>query len=385
MPLFVITMENNLVVVVEDQFKDVLSFYEKIRELKYICQNIDYAIKHIKQKYFNIGECLKRIVDEKLIPEGFNNIYDFAQARFGFGITWTKNVIAVFEKFSEPNRDYYYSVPEEFEKVPFSNLVELLPVSDDKELCKLLSKRPKQAIRDAKKYLENVDENQKVNTIKIQNSVNKMLIDELKRQASFLCFSNTFWDENNKLVLSINYDNQKAVNYKISLSISNSTSLSSNFSYCSNILDNFYFTKFVSSILENFFQKSKTPKGFSPKLQEDKTYKLVELSEEEINESIIDILNVIESDVITPTEISWRICRYVFGLTISKINLDNFNIFKFECGFDDSVLYFDFIFDSDYLITTLNPISIDTVKEILKNVGLDEETVSRLTNQEGER
>lgn len=375
-------MENNLVVVEDsNEFKDVLSSYRKIYRLKDICRFIDKISNDVKASYLNIGFYLKKIEDEELIPEGFKNIYDFAQARFGFGNTWTKNVIAVAEKFGNSNYSYYSgSLPEEFKNVPFSNLVELLPLSENKELCNLLVKRPKQAIRDAKKYLENVDENLRVNIVKIQNSVNKVLIDEFTRQAPFLNFTNTFWDEHNDTILSVNYDKQKALKYKISLYMGEYTAISSKYFYCSDVTNQKYFSEFVRSILENFFEKSKSPKGFIPELQEDKTYKLVELSEEEINESKTNISNVIEAEVITPTEINWRICRYVFGLTISKIDLDNINIFKFKCDSDSSVLYF--VSDLNDRITTLTPISIDTVKEILKNVGLDEETVSRLTNQE---
>lgn len=90
--------------------------------------------------YLKIGYLLNSITDEKLKELGCDSIYEFSKANFNLGITSTKNFINVYKKFGEKTSNidclpssqvHFIRLKNEFKDFSMSQLVELLPVSDE--------------------------------------------------------------------------------------------------------------------------------------------------------------------------------------------------------------------------------------------------------------
>ena len=112
---------------------------------------INSGLNSVRQCFFNIGKQLSEVKEENLFRfVGFESVYEFADMTFGFKSTLTKNLISVYESF----RDKDGCMLDDFNEVPSSRLIELLPLKDDKDLCKDLKDLPVASIKNVKRVLD---------------------------------------------------------------------------------------------------------------------------------------------------------------------------------------------------------------------------------------
>jgi hypothetical protein len=99
--------------------------------------DLDCAFCDVTRSFFRIGRCLSLLDDKDVLAYlGKKDVYQFAKDRYNLGRTSTKNYLGVYRIFKNAKGE----LDEKFSDVGFSSLVELLPVADDKEFAKTVSK-----------------------------------------------------------------------------------------------------------------------------------------------------------------------------------------------------------------------------------------------------
>ena len=159
---------------------DVVQFDYNIQFLKSY-KNVVNLNKHILNNFLDLGRELKNIKDNKWYEVlNYSSIYDFCKNEFNLGMTTTKNLIAVFERFVDPKSLDYLSPQlfKKFDRYNYSQLVELLPVDDSQ--------------------LDNFNKSMSVNDIRIKKLENKIKKDEDK----VINYFNTIFLENVKNYIS---------------------------------------------------------------------------------------------------------------------------------------------------------------------------------------
>lgn len=96
-----------------------------------ICQAIDKNIGRINESFFSIAYLLHEL--KTFSWSNFSryrclDFYDFSKSRFGFGVTTTKNFLAIYDKFMIADGMNTPMLKEEFKDYGYSQLVELVPV-----------------------------------------------------------------------------------------------------------------------------------------------------------------------------------------------------------------------------------------------------------------
>lgn len=144
-------MENINNIVTTDENVDVELEYFKIENHKnrgVICKNfvkinesISQSLKDIVINFLSIGKLLNIVKDNKLfVILNYSNIYDYSMDQYSLSRTTVKNLINVYNRFCEvgemdPSKDTYYlnsvNLKKEFKEYNYSQLVELLPLSDE--------------------------------------------------------------------------------------------------------------------------------------------------------------------------------------------------------------------------------------------------------------
>ena len=189
---------------------DVVQFDYNIQFLKSYKKVVNLN-KHILNNFLDLGRELKNIKDNKWYEVlNYSSIYDFCKNEFNLGMTTTKNLIAVFERFVDPKSLDYLS-PQLFKKFDcynYSQLVELLPVDDSQ--------------------LDNFNKSMSVNDIRIKKLENKLNKD-IDKVNSY--FSGLFFETIKEIVDKENF-------LKIRLSSSNYIDVSVK----NKDISNFYFT-----------------------------------------------------------------------------------------------------------------------------------------------
>lgn len=105
--------------------------------VKSAVDDLDCAFCDVTRSFFRIGRCLSLLDDKDVLAYlGKKDVYEFAKDRYNLGRTSTKNYLGVYKTFKDAKGE----LDEKFEDVGFSSLVELLPVADDKEFAKTVSK-----------------------------------------------------------------------------------------------------------------------------------------------------------------------------------------------------------------------------------------------------
>lgn len=189
---------------------DVVQFDYNIQFLKSY-KNVVNLNKHILNNFLDLGRELKNIKDNKWYEVlNYSSIYDFCKNEFNLGMTTTKNLIAVFERFVDPKSLDYLSPQlfKKFDRYNYSQLVELLPVDDSQ--------------------LDNFNKSMSVNDIRIKKLENKIKKDEDKVNSYF---SSLFFETIKEIVHKENF-------LKIRLSSSNYIDVSVK----NKDISNFYFS-----------------------------------------------------------------------------------------------------------------------------------------------
>lgn len=134
------------------------------------CVKIDKQIENAQASFENTCCYLNDIKLSKGNIEryGCKDIYDFAERRFGIGRTSTKNFLAIHEKFMSG-----VVLKEDYRGYKQSQLMELLPVSDDVIKSSFKPEMSVKQIREKKKELvgtlsDKEDETKKEKTAKVQ-------------------------------------------------------------------------------------------------------------------------------------------------------------------------------------------------------------------------
>lgn len=134
------------------------------------CEKIDKQIENAQASFENTCCYLNDIKSSKGNIEryGCKDIYDFAERRFGIGRTSTKNFLAIHEKFMSG-----VVLKEDYRGYKQSQLMELLPVSDDVIKSSFKPEMSVKQIREKKKELvgtlsDKEDKTKKEKTAKIQ-------------------------------------------------------------------------------------------------------------------------------------------------------------------------------------------------------------------------
>lgn len=134
------------------------------------CVKIDKQIENAQASFENTCCYLNDIKLSKGNIEryGCKDIYDFADRRFGIGRTSTKNFLAIYEKFMSG-----VVLKEDYRGYKQSQLMELLPVSDDVIKSSFKSEMSVKQIREKKKELvgtlsDKEDKTKKEKTAKVQ-------------------------------------------------------------------------------------------------------------------------------------------------------------------------------------------------------------------------
>lgn len=131
---------------------------------------IKESSKNIVNNYLKLGKALQEIKKEKLYDLlGYQSIYEFTEKELNFSQTVTKNLIAVYEKFSD-QKSNPVELKSEYKNFNYTQLVELVPV-DSNELSNF---NPEMTIKEIRyKKIES----------KIKNELGKLI--EFTKKKSF--------------------------------------------------------------------------------------------------------------------------------------------------------------------------------------------------------
>lgn len=134
------------------------------------CVKIDKQIENAQASFENTCCYLNdiKLSKDNIERYGCKDIYDFAERRFGIGRTSTKNFLAIHEKFMSG-----VVLKEDYRGYKQSQLMELLPVSDDVIKSSFKPEMSVKQIREKKKELvgtlsDKEDKTKKEKTAKVQ-------------------------------------------------------------------------------------------------------------------------------------------------------------------------------------------------------------------------
>jgi len=151
-----------------DQVPDIVVL-EAVKKLKLSTDSIRYSISDVADSFVSIGDELAKLRDDKGVLEacGYSDVYDYSWKVFGFKRTSTKNFIAVAEKFAKNG-----SLLQKYDGYNFTQLVELLPVSED-----IASYKPEMTVAEIrdKKVLDAVKSDEEKLRSWVECSLNKSL------------------------------------------------------------------------------------------------------------------------------------------------------------------------------------------------------------------
>ena len=140
---------------------------------------VSSAINGVVKNYITIGYQLNKLLDVDLIRLGYIDIYDFVKKNFNLGITSTKNMMAVASMVVDVDKssNWNLSLKDEFKEFNYTQLVEMVSMSDD-EIKKINSSMSVKEIREFKKF-SNVDSFILNEINKYVESIEKTYIDYL--------------------------------------------------------------------------------------------------------------------------------------------------------------------------------------------------------------
>lgn len=117
---------------------------------KTLCKNIDTNLKKMEHSFFAIASALCDIQDNSLYEiDGYNNIYDFAKAKFNIGRGTCNEYIHICESFGQYDeaKEKYIDLQPEYKGYGQSKLAIMTKLSDKS----LKNITPEMSVRDIKK------------------------------------------------------------------------------------------------------------------------------------------------------------------------------------------------------------------------------------------
>jgi hypothetical protein len=132
---------NSLLINGSNELSDIDSYY-------FHRNGIERCVNRIRDDFFELGKGLFEMKDSKTyLIGGYKDVYEFAKGEFSIESTSTKNFINIYENFK--NKDNY--LDDKFKAFSLTQLVEILPLADDKDFCSQLSDLTVKEIREVKK------------------------------------------------------------------------------------------------------------------------------------------------------------------------------------------------------------------------------------------
>ncbi len=210
--------------------------------LKYNADKIKSLIDSVSKNYVNVGYILNQIKKEDLILCGYKDIYEYAEECFNFKSTSVKNMMSIAKKFCVDN-EYYFSLKEEYKNFSYSQLTEMLSVSDSnliefKEDMTIKEMKYLKKMQLANNYLVTAFENElkyfdpTIDTKKItkiennssnmsvmDNLINMSFLDEYKELGGIKILSSIIDDNGNRIEKKylVSYKNLKGLKFSIKL------------------------------------------------------------------------------------------------------------------------------------------------------------------------
>lgn len=154
-------------------FRDFPDYYPKGVSNDFIaaCAAIDDDISLINDSFLSVAFRLYQLKEhcfDSLLACGCAGIYEFAKKRFRFGVTTTKNFLAIYDKFVIADCGEVPMLKEEYKDYGYSQLVELASV-EASQLDEFSSEMTVKEIRKKKKQLAGkVKENKPIRQAKIE-------------------------------------------------------------------------------------------------------------------------------------------------------------------------------------------------------------------------
>lgn len=123
-------------------------------KLETYCSSLADELNSVSMSYIKVGFYLYKMKqDINFADIGYKDVYEFASEHFGLGSTSVKNMIGVVGKFcEEPDKYGYPALKEEFKDFKYTQLVELVPVSNE-QLAIFTKDMTIKEIRESKKQL----------------------------------------------------------------------------------------------------------------------------------------------------------------------------------------------------------------------------------------
>lgn len=146
--------------------------YQKLNKA---IESLDRCVRSLADNFVSIGYYLNEIKESKVFKDlGFEDIYEFAESKYHFGKTSTKNFINVYLKFGK--YDCCPMLQNKYQNYNFSQLVELLPESEEA----LNKYDPSQTVKEIRltKFQNSLNEDQS----KIEKWLQKDLCSFLKKE-----------------------------------------------------------------------------------------------------------------------------------------------------------------------------------------------------------
>lgn len=192
-------------------------------------ENLDRCVRSLADNFVSIGYYLNDIKESKVFKDlGFEDIYEFAESKYHFGKTSTKNFINVYLKFGK--YDCCPMLQSKYQNYNFSQLVELLPESEEA----LNKYDPSQTVKEIRltKFQNSLNEDQS----KLEKWLQKDLCSFLKKeypQTSLKFYGSSysffelkykkyelnFYKEDGGIIRMVSYDLKKKFEAKTILSL----------------------------------------------------------------------------------------------------------------------------------------------------------------------
>ncbi|MFA6667505.1 MAG: hypothetical protein WCS51_04055 [Bacilli bacterium] len=133
-----------------DQLSVVSGELIKSYDYKDVVDEVNECLDKIRSNFFELGKILASAKETKIFKlGGFKDIYTFAKTEFNIESTSTKNFINIYKSFKNDED----KLDDKFEDFSSSQLVEILPISDDKEFASKLKSLTVKQLRVVKKKL----------------------------------------------------------------------------------------------------------------------------------------------------------------------------------------------------------------------------------------
>jgi len=225
------TEEKNVAAVLEQKnvsptsdLKKLMSSYDDYIEAEEIIESIKDKSEEILTSYYEIAGYLRRFAEKQYFKVlGYKDLFTCCKTLLpNFSDTLIKNLLLVGNKCFEENSEDYseYDIKDTYKNIPWSKLVELVSVPEDKELVELISDKSVKAIREVKKDIKTYGADKvvlrekyiKSALDKIRSSLNTLSDYELKAKSgkwdSSIVYYATYSDGSFKVKIRVEFNEE---------------------------------------------------------------------------------------------------------------------------------------------------------------------------------